>query len=64
MVNELHCSAALHLDGTLSVFYTLSAPERFLFSDPEERIVTALTVIEKGTSDFEKRKPSGSAPRR
>jgi uncharacterized protein YigE (DUF2233 family) len=49
MVNELHCSEGLHLDGDLSAFYLPSAPEKFLFSDPGERIVTALSVIDKGT---------------
>jgi uncharacterized protein YigE (DUF2233 family) len=49
MVNELHCSEALHLDGDLSAFYIPSTPESFLFSDPGERIVTALSVREKGT---------------
>jgi uncharacterized protein YigE (DUF2233 family) len=47
MVNELHCSEALHLDGDLSTFYIPSAPDKFLFSDPGERIVTALSVIRK-----------------
>jgi uncharacterized protein YigE (DUF2233 family) len=47
MVNELHCSEALHLDGDLSAFYIPSAPDKFLFSDPGERIVTALSVVEK-----------------
>lgn len=67
MVNELHCSEALHLDGNLSAFYIPAAPEKFLFSDPGERIVTALIIIEKGkkgTSDLEKRKPSRSSPKR
>jgi len=49
MVKELQCSEALHLDGDLSAFYIPSAPERFLFSDPGERIVTALSVVKKGT---------------
>jgi uncharacterized protein YigE (DUF2233 family) len=47
MVKELHCSEALHLDGDLSAFYIPSAPDKFLFSDPGERIVTALSVIKK-----------------
>lgn len=64
MVNELHCSEALHLDGDLSAFYIPAASDKFLFSDPGERIVTALSIIEKGTSDLEKRKPSRSAPKR
>ena len=57
MVNGLHCSEALHLDGNLSAFYVPSAREKFLFSDPGERIVTVLSVLEKGTSDLKKRKP-------
>jgi uncharacterized protein YigE (DUF2233 family) len=48
MVNELHCSEGLHLDGDLSAFYVPSAPEKFLFSDPGERIVTVLSVMDKG----------------
>jgi uncharacterized protein YigE (DUF2233 family) len=64
MVNELQCSEALHLDGDLSAFYIPSASEKFLFSDPGERIVTALSVIEKGAPDFEKRRPSESTPKR
>ena len=48
MVNELHCSESLHLDGDLSAFYVPSTPEKFLFSDPGERIVTVLSVIDKG----------------
>ena len=63
MVNELHCSEALHLDGDLSAFYVPFASEKFLFSDPGERIVTALSVIDKGTSDFENKKPPGSVPK-
>ena len=47
MVNKLHCSEGLHLDGDLSAFYVPSAPEKFLFSDPGERIVTVLSVIQK-----------------
>jgi uncharacterized protein YigE (DUF2233 family) len=47
MVNELHCSEALHLDGDLSAFYIPSVPDKFLFSDPGERIVTVLSVIAK-----------------
>ncbi|HEY2544982.1 MAG TPA: phosphodiester glycosidase family protein [Candidatus Acidoferrum sp.] len=47
MVNEIHCSEALHLDGDLSAFYIPSAPDKFFFSDPGERIVTALSVIKK-----------------
>jgi uncharacterized protein YigE (DUF2233 family) len=58
MVNELHCSEALHLDGDLSTFYIPSAPDKFLFSDPGERIVTALSVIKKGFCDFGMKDPS------
>lgn len=47
MVNELHCSEALHLDGDLSAFYVPSAREKFIFSDPGERIVTALSIIDQ-----------------
>jgi len=47
MANELHCSEALHLDGDLSAFYVPSSPDKFVFSDPGERIVTALSVVEK-----------------
>lgn len=47
MVDELHCSDALHLDGDLSAFYVPSTPEKFLFSDPGQRIVTVLAVLEK-----------------
>src|SRR5258708_36912191 len=47
MVNELHCSEGLHLDGDLSAFYVPSATGKFLFSDPGERIVTPLSVIDK-----------------
>lgn len=47
MVSNLHCSEALHLDGDLSAFYLPSSPEKFLFSDPGERIVTALSVLDK-----------------
>lgn len=64
MVNELHCSEALHLDGDLSAFYVPFPSEKFLFSDPGERIVTALSVVDKGTTDVESKKPTGSAPRR
>lgn len=64
MVNELHCSEALHLDGDLSAFYVPVSSGKFLFSDPGERIVTALSVIDKATSDVESKKPSGSAPKR
>jgi uncharacterized protein YigE (DUF2233 family) len=64
VVNELHCSEGLHLDGDLSAFYIPSADEKFLFSDPGERIVTALGVIEKRAGDFEKGKPIESTPKR
>jgi uncharacterized protein YigE (DUF2233 family) len=64
MVNELHCSEGLHLDGDLSAFYIPSANEKFLFFDPGARIVTALGVIEKGMGDLGKRKPVGSIPKR
>ena len=64
MVNELHCSEGLHLDGDLSAFYIPSASEKFLFSDPGERIVTVLGVIEKETSSLEKRKPVGATRKR
>ena len=47
MVTNLHCSEALHLDGDLSAFYLPSTPEKFLFSDPGERIVTVLSVLDK-----------------
>ena len=47
MANNLHCSEALHLDGDLSAFYLPSASEKFLFADPGERIVTALSVVSK-----------------
>lgn len=63
MTNELHCSEALHLDGDLSAFYIPVAPEKFLFFDPGERIVTALSILEKRTSGLEKRRPSRSAPK-
>jgi uncharacterized protein YigE (DUF2233 family) len=64
MVNELHCSEGLHLDGDLSTFYIPSANEKFLFFDPGARIVTALGVIEKGMGDLGKRKPVGTTPKR
>jgi uncharacterized protein YigE (DUF2233 family) len=47
MASELHCSEALHLDGDLSAFYVPNAPDKFVFSNPGERIVTALSVVEK-----------------
>jgi uncharacterized protein YigE (DUF2233 family) len=62
MVNELHCSEALHLDGDLSAFYVPSAREKFLFSDPGERIVTALSIINQKRK-FEN-KPSESPHKR
>jgi uncharacterized protein YigE (DUF2233 family) len=58
MVNELHCSEGLHLDGDLSAFYVPSAREKFFFSDPGERIVTALSIIDRETRKFENKKPS------
>jgi uncharacterized protein YigE (DUF2233 family) len=61
MVSELRCSEALHLDGDLSAFYIPAAPDSFLFSDPGERIVTALTITEKRTGRFGKNKPSGGS---
>jgi uncharacterized protein YigE (DUF2233 family) len=47
MVRNLHCSEALHLDGDLSAFYLPATPEKFLFSDPGQRIVTVLSVLDK-----------------
>jgi uncharacterized protein YigE (DUF2233 family) len=47
MVSNLHCSQALHLDGDLSAFYLPSTPQKFVFSDPGERIVTVLSVLDK-----------------
>lgn len=47
MASNLHCSEALHLDGDLSAFYLPSTATKFLFTDPGERIVTALTVVSK-----------------
>ena len=64
MVNELHCSEGLHLDGDLSTFYVPSALEKFIFSDPGERIVTALSIIDQKTSKSENKKLSGSPPKR
>jgi uncharacterized protein YigE (DUF2233 family) len=64
MVNKLHCSEGLHLDGDLSAFYIPSAHEKFLFSDPGERIVTALSIIDRETRQFENKKLSGSPPKR
>jgi hypothetical protein len=64
MVNEVHCSEGLHLDGDLSAFYIPSALEKFLFADPGERIVTALSIIDRETRKFESKKPSGSPPKR
>jgi uncharacterized protein YigE (DUF2233 family) len=64
MVNELHCFEGLYLDGDLSAFYIPSADEKFLFSDPGARIVTALGIIGKETGNFEKKKPVGSTPKR
>src|SRR6185369_11940198 len=64
MVNELHCSEGLHLDGDLSAFYVPSALEKFLFFDPGERIITALSIIDRETRKFENKKLSGSPPKR
>jgi uncharacterized protein YigE (DUF2233 family) len=64
MVNELHCSEGLHLDGDLSTFYVPSALEKFIFLDPGERIVTALSIIDRETRKFENKKLSGSPPKR
>ena len=47
MVSNLHCTEALHLDGDLSAFFLPSTPQKFLFSDPGERIVTVLSVLDK-----------------
>jgi uncharacterized protein YigE (DUF2233 family) len=47
MASNLHCSEALHLDGDLSAFYLPSAPQKFVFADPGERIVTAVSVVSK-----------------
>ena len=63
MVNALHCSEALHLDGDLSAFYVPSAHEKFLFSDPGERIVTALSIVDQKRK-IENNKPSGSPHKR
>lgn len=46
MVDAIHCSDALHLDGDLSAFY-IPRTGKFIFSDPGKRIVTALIVTEK-----------------
>ncbi len=64
MVNQLHCSEGLHLDGDLSAFYVPSALEKFLFFDPGERIITALSIIDRETRKFENKKLSGSPPKR
>jgi len=64
MVNGLHCSEGLHLDGDLSAFYIPSTLEKFIFSDPGERIVTALSIIERETRKFENKKLSGPPPKR
>jgi uncharacterized protein YigE (DUF2233 family) len=47
MVDRAHCSEALHLDGSLSAFYLPKAKDKFIFSDPGERIVTVLSVLRK-----------------
>lgn len=49
MVDAMHCADALHLDGDLSAFY-IPPTGRFVFSDPGQRIVTALIVTEKTES--------------
>lgn len=64
MVNVLHCSEALHLDGDLSAFYIPFASEKFLFSDPGERIVTALSVMDKRTNEVKSKRPPRPAPKR
>ncbi|HET8889236.1 MAG TPA: phosphodiester glycosidase family protein [Candidatus Angelobacter sp.] len=64
MVNGLHCSEGLHLDGDLSAFYVPSALDKFLFSDPGERIVTALSIIDQEARKSENKKLSGSPPKR
>jgi uncharacterized protein YigE (DUF2233 family) len=63
MVNGLHCSEGLHLDGDLSAFYVPSALKKFLFFDPGERIVTALSIIDRETRKPENKKPSESPPK-
>jgi uncharacterized protein YigE (DUF2233 family) len=45
LIDELHCQEALHLDGDLSALFVPSEPDRFVFSDPGPRIVTALSVV-------------------
>jgi uncharacterized protein YigE (DUF2233 family) len=45
MVDELHCSEALHLDGDLSALFVPSERDRFVFADPGSRIVTAISVV-------------------
>jgi uncharacterized protein YigE (DUF2233 family) len=47
MVSAVHCSEALHLDGSLSALYLPFASNKFIFSDPGERIVTVLSVLKK-----------------
>lgn len=54
MVNAVHCSDALHLDGDLSAFY-MRPTNKFVFSDPGRRIVTALIVTENSTPRTHKR---------
>jgi uncharacterized protein YigE (DUF2233 family) len=46
-VDRALCSEALHLDGSLSAFYLPEAKDKFVFSDPGERIVTVLSVLRK-----------------
>jgi uncharacterized protein YigE (DUF2233 family) len=50
LVDKLHCSEALHLDGDLSAFYIPSAQGKFVFSDPGPRLVTVLSVVERTTN--------------
>lgn len=47
MLDKLHSLEALHLDGDLSAFYIPAAPDKYVFVDPGERIVTVLSVIRK-----------------
>jgi uncharacterized protein YigE (DUF2233 family) len=54
MRDAVHCSEALHLDGDLSAFYLPTyiptLPGDYVFSDPGERIVTALIIRERVAS--------------
>ena len=47
LVNNVHCSEAVHLDGDLSAFYLPSGSGKFLFSDPGPRMVTILAVVKR-----------------